>query len=78
MSEIQWADEEEPFSASLRLGLLRSVGLGILAGAGEFIAVCATTTLDLGFDQALALGALCMLSGVVLSLRTLSGGSYSH
>ena len=67
MSEIPWADEEEPFSASLRLGLLRSVGLGILAGAGEFIAVCATTTLDLGFDQALALGALCMLSGVVLS-----------
>lgn len=68
MSDIPWADEEEPASASIKLGLQRAVGLGVLAGAGEFVAVCATTTLDLGFDEALVLGGLCLVTGVLLAL----------
>ena len=67
MSDIPWADEEEPASASVKLGLQRGVGLGVLAGAGEFVAICATTRLDLGFDEALVLGALCLMAGVVLA-----------
>ena len=67
MSDIPWADEEEPFLESMRSGLVRSIGLGVLGGAGEFIAISATTTLDLAFDEALVLGALCVLSGVAVA-----------
>ena len=67
LSDILWADEDEPLAVSLRLGLRRSLGLGLLAGAGEFVSVCATTALDLGFDEALILGGASLLTAVMLS-----------
>jgi arylsulfatase A-like enzyme len=67
LSDIPWADEDEPLAVTLRLGLRRSMGLGLLAGSGEFVSVCATTALDLGFDEALLLGGASLVTAVVLS-----------
>ncbi len=68
MSDIQWAEESIEPMALVRVVVARSVGLGLLAGVGEFMAVCAQTQLDLGFDEALVLAGASMLAAVVLAV----------
>ena len=68
MSDIPWADEPIERGVFVRAVVRRSVGLGLLAGAGEMVGIAATVKITLGFDEAILLGALCMVLGVILSL----------
>ena len=71
MSDIQWAEESIEPAALVRGVVARSVGLGLLAGAGEFIAIGAQSKLDLGFDEVEELVAL-LVRDAILALRALT------
>ena len=67
MTDIQWAAEDTSTRTVLGPALKRALGLGLLAGSGEFVAVCATTPLDLSFDQALVLGIASMAASIIMA-----------
>jgi arylsulfatase A-like enzyme len=68
VTDIPWADEPIGRGAFIRSVVRRAMGLGLLAGAGEMVGVAATVKITLGFDEAVVLGAVCMLLGVILSI----------
>ena len=67
-NEPPWADEEIDPKVSMRAIVRRGFGLGLLAGAGEFVAVSVSSKLDLGFDEALVLGLVSVACGGLLAL----------
>ena len=68
MSDIQWAEESIEPAELISVVVARSVGLGLLAGAGEFMAIGAQSALDFSFDEAVVLAVISMVSGVVLAV----------
>lgn len=73
MSDIPWAQESiDPRSFFVSV-LRRGAGLGMLAGAGEFVAIAVQSKLDMAFDEAMILAIASVALGALLAL-VLSAG----
>ena len=68
LSDIPWAPDVIERGDHMRAVLRRIVGLGMIVGAGEMVAIAATVKITLGFDDALLLGLCSVLSGVLLAV----------
>lgn len=83
MSDIEWAEERLSTADLLRSVMPSAIGLGVLAGAGEFGFLGAQLKLSLGFDEALVLGAVsvvlgALLAGLLVPVLAVLGGTVSR
>lgn len=67
MTDIEWADERLGFADLVRAAMPAALMLGALAGAVEFGFIGAHMPLALGFDEAVLLGLVTVVLGVVLA-----------
>jgi arylsulfatase A-like enzyme len=68
LTELDWAEQPLETRALIAAVSRRGLGIGMLAGAGEFVAITVQSKLDLALDEALVLGMVSMVAGGLLAL----------